>query len=171
MYLRPHMTTLWTWLWFRAQHWVIWPGSSWRWCWWAGRWRAPSRRPSPSHCELPVSGLPSTGRPPPCTNIITHHHHLYISVSLFAAAAKSLTSTAWPGCRSLLRRSAWRSLASDRKAAQSGCRGRRPEPSWLHYSRSVAQNSGKSKTKQQHSSSTLLCVYMCMYVYTYKHRD
>lgn len=41
------------------------PGSSWRWCWWGARWKGPSPRPSPSHCEPPASGPPSTDRLPP----------------------------------------------------------------------------------------------------------
>lgn len=40
------------------------PESSWRWCWWEARWKEPSQRPSPSHCEPPASDPPSTDRLP-----------------------------------------------------------------------------------------------------------
>lgn len=172
-------------------HWCLhrsrdWPGSSWRWCWWGGRWTEPSRHLSPSHCEPPASDPPSTDRPPPCGRqdsqklimLSRHFHvcHVLLSVQqpfmcdstqqttwlfpvshTFSAPERNRkahapekvqqklqapTSRVWPGCRSLRRRSAWRSLASVLRADRSGCPAPRQEPNSPHYSRSAAAGRG-----------------------------
>lgn len=76
-----------------------------------------------------------------------------------------LTSRVWPGCRSLRRRSVWRSWVSVPTADRSDCLELQQEPSSPRYSRSAGQSQRVQektqvwKEQHQHSSHVTLHIY------------